>query len=85
MTRELRPLGAHPLLEILDDRRDLLLAHGETLYGWQAVDRLPPCEAGVDLGDGCERNRRDDDRLLAGRLRCDVGGLKAKSESEWAV
>lgn len=70
----------HPALELGEQRRAPLLAHGVAL-GWrQAVDRAFDIEQGIDALHGFDRQWIDQVGLLAARLlarrRFDIGQLE---------
>ncbi|ESX81703.1 hypothetical protein X756_31275 [Mesorhizobium sp. LSHC412B00] len=78
--RELVARLDHPALELGDQRRAPLLAHGVALGRRQAVDRALDIEQGIDALHGFDRQRIDEVGLLAVRLlarrRFDIGQLK---------
>jgi hypothetical protein len=57
-------MGAHPYLEVGDQRRAVLLAGGKTLLRRLAVDGALDLEQGVDPADSLERQGRDNNGLL---------------------
>jgi len=74
--RELGPLSAHPVDEVIDQRRDVLAAREEALLAGQAVDLAFQHEDGVHLANRLEGDRRDRGPLRVARLRSDVGELE---------
>lgn len=76
VARELGPFPFHPIDQVIDQRGDVIPAHGKSLIGRQSVDRPFEHENGINLPNRLEGDRRDDRRRLATRLRGDVGKLK---------
>ena len=60
VARQLAPFLAHPGFQRGDQRRAVLLAHGQPLIGRQPVDGALDVEQGIDALHRLQRDRRDD-------------------------
>jgi hypothetical protein len=83
MAREPSALFAHPYVETGDKRSALLLAHGLTLIGAEAIDGALDLEQSIDPLDSLQSNRRDYRGLLALRFALGVG-LNVRQNEELA-
>ncbi len=82
--RKLGALLGHPDLQVVEQRRAELAAHGQPLSGAVAVDRPLDLEQGVDGADHLQRDRRDDGGRLAPGLAPGVLGEVGHDEERSA-